>query len=68
MNDQVVKVNGFVYNEGQRTAEFQPTRSRTHFVTTDGYDPNENIRRIDQILTESAVREQRAKENSRLIM
>jgi hypothetical protein len=30
-------------------------RSRTNFVTSDGYDPEANIREIDRLLTASSV-------------
>lgn len=31
--------------------EFQPRKSRTNFVTTEGYDANTNLRNIDKILS-----------------
>lgn len=37
--------------EVQQVGQFNPKRSRTNFVTTEGYDPNENMRNIDKILS-----------------
>jgi hypothetical protein len=41
---------------GGQTASFSGKRSRTNFVTSDGYDPEANIREIDRLLTASSVR------------
>ncbi len=51
-----------VYQVEPEIKEFQPRKSRTNFVTTEGYDPNENIRTMNKVLAESAARS-----NSRVI-
>ena len=52
-----IPINTMVYSNQPMTMaaplapQYNVRKSRTNFVTSDGYDANDNIRQIDQILT-----------------
>jgi hypothetical protein len=59
----VITVNGGTgVGMGKSPSSSTVRKSRTNFVTSEGYDPEANLQQIDNLLSNSAVRGSRVRE------
>ena len=56
---QTLAVNNNNNNNNMGSSSFR--RSKTNFVTSDGYDPQKHLQHIDNILSASRLRDSKAK-------